>query len=342
MAIDRLLPRRHTARLLRPWPSYVEHALTAAWTLARDVDYVVADRKIWLVDASTGRLFDDRRWTEGLQHAVELKEDVPFSPPTSGAARITRQRYFTLYETLTGASGTLAEAADELRRTYRLPLRIVPPRLPSQRVEWPLLCFENDLQRLHAVVAEIAGQQRLGRPVLVGCRTIQASEALAALLHTAAIPHRVLNGRQTADEAQLVAAAGQAGAVTVATNLAGRGTDIRLDEAARRAGGLHVLGVERHDSRRVDRQLLGRAGRQGDPGSGRFFVSLDDTLLRPFPSSIARLRQLLQHANDTSTIAAEFDRCQETLEAQSRLRRNETTAADTRLDDLLAVLAKSE
>jgi preprotein translocase subunit SecA len=341
--MDRRLPAARAARLKRPWRSYVEHALTALWVLQCDVDYIVADRKIWLVDAGTGRIFDDRRWPEGLQQAVECKEGVPFSPPTFGAARITRQRFFTLYQSLTGTSGTLTEAADELRQTYGLRLTTVQPNRPSQRTEWPTQYFADDHDRLNAVVAETKELVHRGRPVLVGCRTIRTADALSATFAAAGLAHRLLNGRQTEDEAQLISQAGTAGAVTIATNLAGRGTDIRLDDAARAAGGLHVVGVERHDSPRVDRQLLGRAGRQGDPGSGRFFIAADDAILQPFPAAANLIREAARGAS-TRRInpTAEVRGCQTALEAQARLRRRETAMHNGRLDDLLDVLAQSE
>jgi preprotein translocase subunit SecA len=342
-AIDRSSPRSSTTQLRRPWRQYVEHALTANRLLRRDVDYVVADDKVWIVDAATGRVFADRRWPEGLQQAVEFKERVPFSQATSGAARITRQRFFSLYRSLTGTSGTLIEAKDELQRTFRATVRRVPPRLPSQRVEWPTRYFVDEAARLRAMIVEASQQRDLGRPVLVGCRTIETSLTVSQAFVDAGIPHCVLNGRQTEDEAEIVARAGGAGIVTIATNLAGRGTDIRLDAAAAAAGGLHVIGVERHDSPRIDRQLLGRAGRQGDPGSGRFFVAVTDTLLRSFPSTSARL---LNAARTQEEIDGDFSReladCQKTLDAQAALRRREVVALDGSLDDLLTTLAKSE
>jgi preprotein translocase subunit SecA len=296
-----------------------------------------------LVDASTGRIFDDRRWPEGLQQAVEHKEGLPFSPPTFGAARITRQRFFTLYRSLTGTSGTLVEAADELRQTYGLRLTVAASNKPSQRVEWTAQYFGDDGERMPAVVAEAADQSRRGRPVLIGCRTIRAADSIAALFAAEGIAHRVLNGRQTEDEAELIAQAGRAGSVTVATNLAGRGTDIRLDDSARAAGGLHVIGVERHDSLRIDRQLLGRAGRQGDPGSGRFFVSAADAILQPFPDSARRILEAVRgSAKRAIDPKIEVKCCQAALEAQARLRRRETAMHNGRLDDLLDVLAKTE
>jgi preprotein translocase subunit SecA len=341
--VDRALPASLRSELRRPWRTYVEHALSAEHLFRRDVDYIVADRRIWLVDAATGRIFHDRTWSDGLHQAVEFKENVPFSPPVTGTARITRQRFFGLYRSMVGTSGTLAEGTAELKQTYRLTIEVVEPRLPSRRAEWPTAFFADHAARLRAVVGEVASQVHRGRPVLVGCRTIETSVSVAAALSAAGITHCVLNGRQTRDEAEIVAEAGRAAKVTVATNLAGRGTDIPLEGQATQAGGLHVIGVERHDSPRIDRQLLGRAGRQGDPGSGRFFVSAQDALLRAFPTTAEHMaEECRSNRPNARLLHAEIARCQAALEAQARFRRNETAAIDDRLDDLLALLAKSE
>lgn len=341
--IEQTQPRRDGIRLQRPWRQYVEHALTAAALLRRDVDYVVADQKVWFVDASTGRIFADRRWHEGLQHALEYKERLPRSQPTQSSARITRQRFFTLYRRLGGTSGTLFEAADEIYRSYGTPVCVVAPRLPSQRSEWPTRYFVRHLDRLRAAAQEAITAVRGGRPVLVGCRTITAAREASQVFNSLQIVHRLLDGTQLDDEARIVAQAGHSGNVTIATNIAGRGTDIVLDETARRAGGLHVIGIERHDSARVDRQLLGRAGRQGDPGSGRFFVSADDVLLQQYPSAQSAFKSL---PDETGELSASLDsvvqECRRSYEAEARLRRSETAAADAVLDDLLTALSKPE
>lgn len=341
--IGRTLPQGEGLRLQRPWRQYVEHALTAAALLQRDADYVVADQKIWLVDAATGRIFPDRRWVEGLQHAVEFKERLPLSQPTQSSARITRQRFFRLYRQLGGTSGTLFEAADEIERSYGTPVCIIGPRLPSQRQEWPTRYFVRHLDRLRAAAAEAVAAVRSGRPVLVGCRTITAAREAAQVFNSLQLTPRLLDGTQPEDEARVVARAGTAGTVTIATNIAGRGTDIMLDATARRSGGLHVIGIERHDSARVDRQLLGRAGRQGDPGSGRFFVSADDALLQPYPWTRAAFQRPTDENGELSALPESIVReCQRSHEAEARLRRGETAAADAVLDDLLVALSKPE
>lgn len=337
-------PRDLSAQLRRPWQQYIEDALTASVVFRRDVDYVVADDRIWIVDGSTGRIFDDRRWPEGLQRAVEFQESVSFSPPTTGAARITRQRFFKLYRHLTGASGTLVEAREELTSTYGSSVYVVPPRLPSQLVRLVDRCFRDTATRDRAVVDEAAHYRGRNRPVLVGCRSVETSKEMSRLFDAVGIPHEVLNGTQTAAEAKVVGEAGRAGNVLIATNLAGRGTDIRLDESARSAGGLHVIGVEYHDSPRVDRQLLGRAGRQGDPGSGRFFTSADDLQWRSRPELAARIRSLADTDGELriDLVAKEIQACRVAVETEARLRRRQVSAYDAWLDDALETLGQAE
>ena len=220
---------------------------------------------------------------------------------------------------------------------------IVGPRLASQRREWPTRYFVDDPSRLQAAATEAAELSRRGRPILVGCRTIAASREVSRIFAALGLVHRVLDGTQTEDEAQIIASAGRSRTITVATNLAGRGTDILLDDASRSADGLHVIGIERHHSPRIDRQLLGRAGRQGDPGSGRFFIAADDALLRAIPSATGLFRTAVDPQGevnlDLGPIIAD---CQRAHEAESRLRRREVAAADMYLDDVLATLAKSE
>ncbi|MCE9604988.1 MAG: hypothetical protein K8U03_08810 [Planctomycetia bacterium] len=327
--------REISSQLRRPWSQYVEDSLSAS-LLKQDVDYVVVDRAVRIIDASTGRIFDDRRWPEGLQRAVEFAAGVPFSIPTVGAARVTRQRFFKLYRHLAGTSGTLVEAGDELRETYRSKITVVPPRLPSRLVRLPDRYFGDCAVRDRAAVAEVGELRRTGRPVLVGCRTIEVSKRIARLLALEHIPHSVLNGTQSAEEATIVAAAGSSGHVLVATNLAGRGTDIQLDVDSRAAGGLHVIGIEYHDSGRVDRQLLGRAGRQGDPGSGRFFIAADDTIWRTYSAVSARLCAAADADGEVrSDVTVEIRKARADLEARLRRDRLHVASYDRWLDNVL-------
>jgi preprotein translocase subunit SecA len=338
-SIAERLPPDVRPRLRRPWPQYVEDGLTVLHVLRRDVDYIVADRRIWLVDLTTGRIQPDRRWSEGVQHAIEQREELPYSAPSIEAGKVTRRRFFKLYAMLGGTSGTLVEAAEELGATYRLKTCVVPPRLPSQLVEWPTLAFVDSPSRDRAAVDEAVRVRASGRPVLIGCRTIAAGRAISERLAAAGIEHQVLDGTQSAAEARIIAEAGRSGSLLVATNMAGRGTDIRLDAAALQAGGLHVVGLEVQDSARVDRQLLGRAARQGEPGSGRFYLSADDALWQTDSRLVDRLRRAADPSGTlASDVAAEIARHRRRLELSARRRRLEAAVHDARLAEIMAAL----
>ncbi len=272
--------------LLRPWNSYVEQALRAKYLFRRDVHYLVRDDKVVIVDQSTGRIFEERSWRDGLHQAIEARENVPITAEMQGLARVSRQRFGRLYERLSGLTGTAIECAAEFRDIYRLKVVPIPLRLPSQRRLLPPRYFANDEAKWSAVVAEVTQVHAKGQPILIGTRSIAKSEQLADHLRAAGISFELLNGKQDADEAAIIAKAGRAGAVTIATNMAGRGTDIRPDEAAINAGGLRVIATEHHDAARIDRQLIGRSGRQGEPGAASFFVSADDDLLVRFGESL--------------------------------------------------------
>jgi preprotein translocase subunit SecA len=273
--------------------SQVNCALHARALLHRDVDYLVRDGRIELVDEFTGRVVDDRRWPDGLHAALEAKEGLGAGAGGRILSSMTLQRFLRTYRRLAGMTGTARDAAEELHETYGTPTVIVPTHRPMIRVDRPDLIFRSRDAKEQAVLQAIVQAHRSGRPVLVGTRTIAESERLAALLKAAGLSCDVLNAQRDAEEAGIVARAGAIGAITIATNMAGRGTDIRLggpgehhrDEVVA-LGGLLVIGTNRHDSRRVDRQLRGRAGRQGDPGESRFYVSLEDDLLVRFGSGL--------------------------------------------------------
>ncbi len=256
-------------------------ALLALHGLQRDRDYLVRGGAVELLDAITGRAAPGRVWSRGLQALVEIKEGVGVSAETETLAQTSFQRYFARYGHLCGLSGTLREARAELRRVYGLTVVPVPLHRPCRRVVGPLRGFADEAARRAAVVRRAAGLQAAGRPVLVGTDSVEAAGLLAQALAQAGVAHRVLDARHDADEAAVVAEAGRAGRVTVATRMAGRGTDIQLDEAARAAGGLHVIVCQRNPSRRLDRQLVGRAARHGDPGSCETWVTLDRPPLKP-------------------------------------------------------------
>ncbi len=232
-----------------------------------------------IIDEYTGRRMKDRHWSEGLHQAVEAKEKVPITRPSEHSAQITFQSYFRLYKKLSGMTGTTAQNWWELRRVYKAWVVCVPTNRPVIRQTWPDRVFATEDAKLDAVVEEVARLRGLGRPVLIGTRSVEKSEALSRKLHHARVEHQVLNARQDGREAEVVAQAGQPDRVTIATNMAGRGTDIKLGPGVAEAGGLHILATERHDAIRIDRQLAGRAARQGDPGSVQFFLSLEDELL---------------------------------------------------------------
>jgi preprotein translocase subunit SecA len=258
---------------------HIERGLHAHFRFRRDQHYMVEKQKVVIIDEYTGRRMPDRHWREGLHQAVEAKEGVPINKAADHAAQITFQSYFRLYKKLSGMTGTARQNYFELRRVYKLWVVTVPTNRPVVRGQWPDQIFPNEDAKFAAVVKEIQRMRELGRPVLIGTRSVEKSEKLSQLLHEVGIEHQVLNARQHDKEAQIVALAGQRGRVTIATNMAGRGTDIKPDAEVTKAGGLHVLGTERHDAKRIDRQLAGRSGRQGDPGSCQFFLALDDELL---------------------------------------------------------------
>jgi preprotein translocase subunit SecA len=258
---------------------HIERSLHAHFRFRRDQHYMIEKEKVVIIDEYTGRRMPDRHWREGLHQAVEAKESVPVTLAADHAAQITFQSYFKLYKKLSGMTGTAAQNWRELRRVYKLWVVQVPTNRPVIRKQWPDRTFPTEDAKFAEVVADVIRLRDQGRSVLIGTRSVEKSEKLSKLLDQAGIEHQVLNARQHEKEAQIVAQAGQRGRVTIATNMAGRGTDIKPDPEVIAAGGLHVLGTERHDARRIDRQLAGRSGRQGDPGSCQFFLALDDELL---------------------------------------------------------------
>lgn len=258
---------------------HIERALQAHYKFRRDQQYMIEDDKVVIIDEYTGRRMPDRHWREGLHQAVEAKEGAPITLASDHAAQVTYQKYFKLYKKLAGMSGTAVQNFWELRRVYKLWVVCAPTNRPVIRKQLPDRIFPTEDAKFDAVVKEVARLQEQGRPVLIGTRSVFKSEDLSNRLQQAGVDHQVLNARFHDNEAVVIAQAGQRGRVTIATNMAGRGTDIKLGPGVAEAGGLHVLGTERHEARRVDRQLAGRAGRQGDPGSCQFFLSLEDELL---------------------------------------------------------------
>ncbi len=271
---------------------HILQSLKAHHIFKRDVDYIVQNDQVVIVDEFTGRLMEGRRYSDGLHQALEAKEGVTVAAENQTLASITFQNYFRLYDKLAGMTGTADTEAVEFHQIYNLEVISIPPNRPMIRKDYPDLIFRSRQEKFDAIVQSICELHEKGQPVLVGTISIETSEMLSQRLRKLGVPHSVLNAKQHEREAEIVAQAGQAGKVTIATNMAGRGTDIVLGEGVRELGGLHILGTERHESRRIDNQLRGRSGRQGDPGSSRFYLSLEDTLMRLFGSD--RLKGIME------------------------------------------------
>jgi preprotein translocase subunit SecA len=261
----------------------ISQLLRAYSLFEKDVNYVIADGQVMIVDEFTGRLMPGRRYSDGLHQALEAKEGVKIEGETQTLATITIQNYFRMYEKLAGMTGTAETEAPEFNKIYKLDVAVAPTHKPCVRKDHPDVIFRTKREKYKAIIEEIQECHERGQPVLVGTVSVEVSELLSRMLPKR-IPHSVLNAKRHKEEAEIVANAGMAGAVTIATNMAGRGTDIKLGMGVVEAGGLHIIGTERHEARRIDRQLRGRSGRQGDPGSSRFYLSLEDDLLRIFGS----------------------------------------------------------
>ncbi|QYR02198.1 preprotein translocase subunit SecA [Riemerella anatipestifer] len=294
--------------------------LLKAYTLfEKDDQYVVMDGEVKIVDEQTGRIMEGRRYSDGLHQAIEAKENVKIEAATQTFATITLQNYFRMYNKLAGMTGTAETEAGEFWEIYKLDVVVIPTNRPIQRNDKHDLVYKTNREKYNAVIEEVEKLTSAGRPVLVGTTSVEISQLLSKALQLRKIPHQVLNAKLHKKEAEIVAEAGRAGVVTIATNMAGRGTDIKLSKEVKDAGGLAIIGTERHDSRRVDRQLRGRAGRQGDPGSSQFYVSLEDNLMRLFGSErIAKMMDRLGHKEGEviqhSMITKSIERAQKKVE----------------------------
>ena len=297
----------------------VQQLLKAYTLFENDVEYVVIEGQVKIVDEQTGRIMEGRRYSDGLHQAIEAKENVKIESATQTYATITLQNYFRMYHKLAGMTGTAETEAAEFWDIYKLDVVSIPTNVPVIRNDTQDLVYKTKREKLKAVIEEVEKMRSQGRPILVGTTSVEVSELLSRMMKQKGVPHNVLNAKQHAKEAQVVAEAGLTGAVTIATNMAGRGTDIKLGTGVKEAGGLAILGTERHESRRVDRQLRGRSGRQGDPGTSQFFVSLEDDLMRMFGSErIASLMdrmgykegEVIQH----SMISKSIERAQKKVE----------------------------
>lgn len=294
--------------------------LLKAYTLfVKDTEYVVMDNKVKIVDEQTGRIMEGRRYSDGLHQAIEAKENVKIEDATQTFATVTLQNYFRMYRKLSGMTGTAVTEAGELWEIYKLDVVEIPTNRPIARKDKEDMVYKTKREKYNAVIEDVTKLSREGRPVLIGTTSVEISELLSRMLKLKNVPHNVLNAKLHKKEADIVAEAGKSGIVTIATNMAGRGTDIKLSKEVKEAGGLAIVGTERHDSRRVDRQLRGRSGRQGDPGSSQFYVSLEDNLMRLFGSEkIAKLMdrmgleegEVIQH----SMISKSIERAQKKVE----------------------------
>jgi len=277
----------------------VQQLLKAYTLFERDVEYILADSKVKIVDEQTGRVMEGRRYSDGLHQAIEAKENVRVEAATQTYATITLQNYFRMYHKLAGMTGTAETEAQELWDIYKLGVMVIPTNRGISRKDQEDLVYKSKRAKYNAVIEEVVELSSAGRPVLVGTTSVEVSELLSRMLKLRGIKHNVLNAKQHQNEAGIVAEAGLKGAVTIATNMAGRGTDIKIDDEVKSLGGLAIIGTERHDSRRVDRQLRGRAGRQGDPGTSRFYVSLEDDLMRIFGSErVSKLMDRFGYGED--------------------------------------------
>jgi preprotein translocase subunit SecA len=318
----------------------VRQALSAREFFHRDKQYIIQDGKVVIVDEFTGRPMPQRTWREGMHQAIEAKENLPISDPSETIARLSFQRFFRCFYRLAGMTGTAREAAGEFWQIYTLPVVAIPTNRPCIRQHWPDRVFADEPSKWQAVVMEIERLHQTGRPILAGTRNVAASEKLAGLLVERGLNCNVLNAVRLPEEAAIVALAGQPGHITIATNMAGRGTDIKLGEGVAARGGLHVIATERHESGRVDRQLFGRAARQGDPGSAQAFVSAEDELLRrylPKPAQHALRRALTYRLPGQTRIAhSAFALAQQQAQALAFKQRQAVLRTDTWLEEALS------
>lgn len=298
------------------WPHFIEQSLRAHSLFKKDTDYVVQGREVIIVDEFTGRLMEGRVWGDGLHQAIQAKERLKIKEENQTLATITLQNFFRLYSKLAGMTGTAFTEAAEFDNIYKLEVVIIPTNKPLIRTSHPDKIFGSDKEKYDAIIDEIVEVNETGRPILVGTTSIEKSELLDSMLQRRGIEHEVLNAKNHGREAIIIAKAGQNGNVTIATNMAGRGTDIVLGEGVAKLGGLHIIGSERHEARRIDNQLRGRAGRQGDPGSSRFYVSLEDDLMRIFAPE--RVGSILKKFGMSDGVAIEHTMVSKSIERAQR------------------------
>ena len=323
----------------------VRQALTALHLFHRDQHYLVAEERVKIIDEYTGRVMQDRSWEQGLHQMIEVKEGVALTARQETRARISYQRFFRRYLRLAGMTGTASEVAGELMAIYRLPVVRIPTHRSLRRSDQGERVLPTTDAKWDAIIERIREHHAVGRPVLIGTRSLAASEVLSSRLHAAELPHQVLNARQDRDEAEVVARAGERGRITVATNMAGRGTDIRLGPDVAELGGLHVIATERHEAHRIDRQLFGRAGRRGDPGSHEAIVSLEDELFQVHAGPLERRlvdAALRRPGLAQRGVSLALSRCQRAAERRHARVRHDLLKRDRDLDAMLAFSGRPE
>ena len=312
----------------------VEHALTAQFGFLRDRDYVVVKDEVQIVDESTGRIMEGRKWEQGLHQSVEAKERLPITPATGEAARITMQSFFRLYTHVAGMTGTALPARRELKHVYNRKVIVIPTNRPGLRRNLPTRIFASMQAKRLAIIEEVIKRNAMGQPLLVGTPSVAASVALGTMMRQRGLRFQLLNAYEHEREAELIRHAGQIGMITIATNMAGRGTDIHIDQDARAVGGLHVIATEMHSSIRIDRQLIGRSARQGDPGSCQFWLSLEDELLNVLdPQGLARYQRQARPSNSGEISSRVwlpfFQRTQRRIEQAQAKQRRELLVRET-------------
>ncbi len=339
--VNALPPTVRRQALQRTWRAYVETALRAERLFRRGIEYVVRDHQIHLVDQHTGRIFADRNWQDGLQQAIQAKEGLPIVADPTTLARITRQRYFRRYDAVCGMTGTATNCRWELKRVYGLRVTEIPTHQACRRREEPMRAFADLASKRRAIADDVVARHQRGQPVLLGTASIAESQGMSTLLVLRRVPHLVLNGLQDQAEADIVSRAGRLGAVTIATNLAGRGTDIPLGPGAADAGGLHVVVCEPHESARVDRQLIGRTARQGAPGSCQRFLSADDATIVNFdPAWAEHIRRLSgPHGEVAADLLPRLLALQRRVERLRSRQRSRLSAHDDWLEQMLRTFA---
>ena len=341
--ISRSLQRIPDAALARPWTEYVRRALDVIHTLQRDVDYIVREGEIVLIDAATGRIASGRQWQDGLCQAVQQRERIPVTGEPISAAQITRWRFLRLYHQLSGCSGTAWDCRAELRSFYGLPTTRISPRLYSKRLILEPSFSANRLEKLQRIADEVNAVHSAGRPVLVGTCNVAESREVAAELLSRDLTVSLLNGVQDEDEATIVARAGLPGSITVATDMAGRGTDIRVPDDVAKIGGLHVIVTAPRHSRRLDRQLIGRCARQGQPGSARTFVAADDALLLQHGRGLSRfLESRLKPTTGVQPLWNAVTRAARRSEAEMTTARDRLTKREQRRNNFLSIADASQ